>query len=746
MDAAPDSQSQYLRLIRDSVGAVAPRGGDARRVRALRFQSPGFDWDVWRRMCELGWPALRLSEERGGLGLGLEAFCAIAEELGAALAPEPFLACGALVPALPRSIADQVVAGELLVVAATLEGRDSVDSEPATTLEEGVVNGAKKFVPLASVADMFLVTARQGLSLVRRDARGVRVDEYCTVDGGFAGDVTFANALGESVAGDLAELSEEATLATAHYLFGAMQRAFEITLEYVKTRKQFGQTIGSFQAIRHRFVDLKIQLELARAVLAEAVRLVDASAGRALRSATVSRAWARTSEAAMTVARESVQFHGAIGYTDACDIGLYVRKTLALANAHGSPDERRRRFLASQREASQTASDEASVTLASEGDDYNEWSDEAFRRHVRDWIEANYPESLPRHPTYRPRQAATKVWHDRLAARGWLAPAWPKAVGGMGLSTAKRIVMMQEFDRFGCARFSDQGVNTVGPMLLHFGSDEQRREFLPKILTGEYIFAQGYSEPGSGSDLASLRTEALFDGEAWILNGQKTWTSFATDANWLHVLARTEKTAKRQDGISVFLVPTGAPGVTVREFDNLAMHGEFCDVFFDNVRLEPSWLVGEAGGGWAIARALLEFERIFFGSVAQSAKALDRLETLIAKFGLGSDAVMLDKLARLRADLADHASLYEVHLDQARRGETLGPEVSMLKIHQTELYKRICQVALDISGGYAARVGGAEETDGVDSAAMWLQALPSTIYSGSSEIQREIVSRQVLRL
>jgi len=448
----------------------------------------------------------------------------------------------------------------------------------------------------------------------------------------------------------------------------------------------------------------------------------------------------------MTIAREAVQFHGAIGYTDACDIGLYVRKTLALANAHGSPDERRRRYLASQREALQTRSAEIDTTPIPEGDDYNDWPDDVFRRHVRDWIESNYPTTLPRHPTYRPRQAATKVWHDRLAARGWLAPAWPRTLGGLGLSIAKRIVMMQEFDRFGCARFNDQGVNTVGPMLIHFGSDGQRRAFLPKILTGEYLFAQGYSEPGSGSDLASLRTEAKFDGETWILNGQKTWTSFATDANWLHVLARTEKTERRQEGLSVFLVPTGAAGVTVREFDNLAMHGEFCDVFFDNVRLEPFWLVGQAGGGWAIARALLEFERIFFGSVAQSAKALDRLEALISKFGLDSDPVVFDKVAGLRADLADHASLYEAHLDQARRGETLGPEVSMLKIHQTELYKRVCQVALDISGGYAARVGGAEETDGIDPAAMWLQALPSTIYSGSSEIQREIVSRQVLRL
>ena len=269
---------------------------------------------------------------------------------------------------------------------------------------------------------------------------------------------------------------------------------------------------------------------------------------------------------------------------------------------------------------------------------------------------------------------------------------------------------------------------------------------MPKIMSGEHIWCQGYSEPNAGSDLASLRTEAVLDGDAWVINGQKIWTTLATDANWIYMLVRTEKSAKKQDGISFMLVPMNTPGITVRPIMTIGMNPEFCEVFFDGVRVPLDSLVGEVNQGWSMAKALLGFERLFVGSPTQSAIALEQLATLARELGLHDDPVFSERYGRLLVDLADHASLYEIYVDKVRRSEALGADVSMLKVNQTELYKRITQAAIDAGGEYAAfRLAPAGETT-VTPAALWIQSLVTTIYGGTSEIQRNILSKQVLRM
>ena len=283
--------------------------------------------------------------------------------------------------------------------------------------------------------------------------------------------------------------------------------------------------------------------------------------------------------------------------------------------------------------------------------------DEHFRQVVRAFLRGNYPEEL-RNPPKRLHWQESKAWYHRLAEQGWLCPGWPKEHGGLGLSPAKQIILTEEYERHGVARTPDHGIVMLGPLVIRYGTEAQKQRFLPKILAGEHIWCQGYSEPNAGSDLAALRTEAVPDGDHYVVNGQKTWTTLATDANWIFLLVRTDRQAKKQEGISFLLVDMATPGITVRPIVNLEMHDEFCEVFFDNVRVPKENLVGRINKGWDMAKALLGFERIFLGSPRQSGYALSRLKILAERMGLWEEAGFQDRYARLRLEFEDLKALY----------------------------------------------------------------------------------------
>jgi alkylation response protein AidB-like acyl-CoA dehydrogenase len=345
MQAAED-RDEAIAMIRDSAAAVAPRGGDLKRIRALRFAEPGFDRAVWGQMAELGWPGLRVAEERGGSGLGMRAFCALAEELGAGLVPEPLIGVALAAAALPEADLAPVLSGERIVLAAWQERAHSLASVGETVLREGRLTGRKQFVPMAAGADAFLVTLPDGLALVERAAPGVTLATERTQDGGHFGTLTFDGAPARFVPGDLGAAIEEAALASAAYLLGVMDRAFAITLDYLRTRQQFGRPIGSFQALQHRAADLKIQIALTRASVEAAAGTLDSAVPLPVKQAAVSRAKARAGEAGMLVTRQAIQLHGGIGYTDEYDVGLYLRKAMVLAGLFGTPALHRARFTA----------------------------------------------------------------------------------------------------------------------------------------------------------------------------------------------------------------------------------------------------------------------------------------------------------------------------------------------------------------------------------------------------------------
>ena len=386
------------------------------------------------------------------------------------------------------------------------------------------------------------------------------------------------------------------------------------------------------------------------------------------------------------------------------------------------------------------------MTAASAGEDLNALPDDEFRMLVRSFAEENYPKEMPRHAQRRLHWEENKPWYLVLSRQGWLCPNWPREYGGMGLSAGKQLIMIEEFGRHGCARVSDIGIVMLGPLLIHHGTEAQRAFFLPKIISGEHVWAQGYSEPNAGSDLAAVRTEAVLDGDEWVINGQKTWTTLGGDANWIFILARTDKSVKKQAGISFLLVPMDTKGVTVRPIVNLEMFDEFSEVFFDNVRIPKDHLVGKVNDGWTIAKALLSHERVFIGAPRLSANALSQLRALAARMGVAGDPAFEDRFVRLALDLADLSALFESYVDKLRRGESIGADVAILKIFQSELYQRISDEMMQVAGETAGLCAPLDGDSRLHAAATYLMARPTTIFGGSSEIMRNVLAKAVLGL
>ena len=378
--------------------------------------------------------------------------------------------------------------------------------------------------------------------------------------------------------------------------------------------------------------------------------------------------------------------------------------------------------------------------------DYNAMDDGDFRREVRAFVEREYPPRL-RYILHRARWHEMQGWWKKLCEKGWIAPNWPREWGGMALDAGKMVIYLEELERHGVARPPDQGITQVGPLIMRFGTQAQKDHYLPRTRSGEYIWCQGYSEPNAGSDLASLQTAAVIDGDHFVVNGQKIWTSLADDATHIYLLARTDKAAKQQSGISFLLVDLKTPGITLRPIRNLAGHEEFCQVFFDNVRVPRDALVGALNDGWTVAKALLGFERLGIGSPRRPQYALNRLEAVARAKGLLEDPGFMDRFIALKLDIEDGAALYGRFVDQVKRGEPLGQDVSMLKIWTMETWQRLTELLVE-AGAEQGVIAGVNDVAGVgtDFLNPYYYSRPATIYGGSSEIQRNILAKYVLKL
>ncbi len=371
----------------------------------------------------------------------------------------------------------------------------------------------------------------------------------------------------------------------------------------------------------------------------------------------------------------------------------------------------------------------------------------AFRLEARDWLEANLPGDL-RGLSTRPPFDRAQVWFGKLAGRGWIAPHWPATHGGMEATINQQIILREELARVGAPELSGQGLNHVGPILMQFGTEAQKDWHLPKILSGEINWCQGYSEPNSGSDLASLRTRAEADGEDFIVNGQKIWTTWAHHSQWIFVLVRTDPDAPRkQAGISFLLIDLATPGITVRPIRTITGDEEFAEVFFDDVRVPRTNLVGEVNDGWRVANSLLAHERLGTANPMICYDALDRIRKIARATGMIEARAVRDRLAEAELETVTLAALFSHAVTLTQVKGSLGVDSSIMKIASTEIMQRVVDLLVDAAGARGADADPIETEDGpVDVATLRLQCRRATIYGGSSEIQRNIVAKRVLGL
>ena len=341
VNAAGEDRLEGLRMLVGSAAGVAARDGDLKAVRQLRFGRPGLDRGRWSEIAAMGWLGLRLPEAVGGAGLGMAEYAALAGEVGAALLPEPFIEAQLALDLMGKDAPAEALSGDRLILPAWLDAPDGLTIAGDITEAEGRISGRRRFVPMAAAADAFLVVSSEACWLIDAKAAGVSLDIENTLDGGHTATLNLDGVVAERLSAPDPKAFEAAALATASALLGIMERAFAITLDYLKTRVQFGQPIGHFQALQHKAVDLEIEIGLTRAVLRDAIEAFDA--GDDCRRIT-SRAKARAADAAMLVTRQAVQFHGAIGYTDEADIGLFLRRAMVLAPRYGSAGFHRQRY------------------------------------------------------------------------------------------------------------------------------------------------------------------------------------------------------------------------------------------------------------------------------------------------------------------------------------------------------------------------------------------------------------------
>jgi alkylation response protein AidB-like acyl-CoA dehydrogenase len=385
----------------------------------------------------------------------------------------------------------------------------------------------------------------------------------------------------------------------------------------------------------------------------------------------------------------------------------------------------------------------------------------AFQKEVRTFIAENYPQNLRsvQDEGHDLSKEDFLSWHRILAKKGWIAPAWPVEYGGTGWTATERFIWSEELAAVDCVGTMPFGLSMVGPVIYTFGTPEQKAKFLPGILSGDDWWCQGYSEPGAGSDLASLRTKAVRDGDHYVVNGQKTWTTMAQHADWGFFLVRTDPDAKAQEGISFLLIDMKSPGVTVRPIITLGGEHEVNEVWLEDVRVPVENRVYEENKGWTCAKFLLAHERTGIAAVARSKRGVEKIKAIARTEQDGDRPLIANpffkrKISELEIDLTalEFTELRSLAGEAAGKGP--GPESSLLKIKGSEIQQRITELALEAVGHYGAPYfrgfgeGDNEHPIGPDyahrAAPTYFNTRKTTIYGGSNEIQRNIIAKMVL--
>ncbi|MDX1490163.1 MAG: acyl-CoA dehydrogenase family protein [Pseudohongiellaceae bacterium] len=397
---------------------------------------------------------------------------------------------------------------------------------------------------------------------------------------------------------------------------------------------------------------------------------------------------------------------------------------------------------------------------------------ETFRQETRAWLEENCPASM-RTPmpedemVWGGRNAEfknpdSKIWLERMAAKGWTCPTWPKEYGGGGLSKEENLILLSELERINARlALKSFGISMLGPVILEYGTHEQKMQHIPPIVKGEIRWCQGYSEPGAGSDLASLGTKAVLDGDEYIINGSKVWTSYADYADWIFCLVRTDFDVPKHSGISFILFDMTSPGVSVKPIRLISGSSPFCETFFDDVRVPASNLVGRLNDGWTIAKRLLQHERTMISGFGLKKAANDdedakstSLEGIAMRYRGDterlSDESLRDDIARFSIDSEAFAFTSQRSMEESKAGKGPNATSSMLKNYGCELNKRRSELMLEALGsqslGWEAESDDEFTAQELQTTRAWLRSKGNSIEGGTSEVQLNVIAKRVLGL
>ncbi|MFO7590369.1 MAG: acyl-CoA dehydrogenase [Acidimicrobiia bacterium] len=683
----------------------------------------------WHGFAEQGWLGLHIAEDAGGSGYASPELAVVLEELGRSLAPGPMLPT-MLASAVVASSANEGARKELLpglasgeIVGALAGGTGC--GFTATKTDDGVaVSGSARPVVGGAGADVVVAPASvdDDVCWVALRADELSISELPSLDPTrrvaelVADDVSVPAArILDGV--DTERVVDVGAVLAAAELVGVAQWCVDTAATYAKDRVQFGRPIGQFQGVKHKCADMIARVELARAAAWDAARAVDDDPReRALASAT---AIALAIDAAFVNAKDCIQVLGGIGFTWEHDAHAYLRRAMTLRSLIGPASGWRqnvcRLALAGTRRG-------LTVDLGDEGDE--------ARSEVRAFLDE--VKDLP-----------SDEQHRRVADAGYIVPTWPEPFG-RGAKALEQVVIEEEFR---AAKVARPGIMVGGwalPPVIMYGTSEQQERWIPPTLRGEVVWCQLFSEPGAGSDLASLSTRATRVEGGWLVSGQKVWTSMAHFADWGILLARTNPDVPKHDGISCFMVDMKrTEGLSIRPLRELTGESMFNEVFFDDAFIPDDCLVGAEHDGWRAARTTLANERVFMGSGMSFGHGLEQILKVIGARGLADDPLVLDEVGGLVARAHALACLgYRLTLAALAGADPSGSEASVRKLLGVEHDQHVQEVGLGIVGVDGAIADGEGQT--------WSRGFlfnrNLTIAGGTSEIQRNIIGERVLGL
>ncbi|WP_375783832.1 acyl-CoA dehydrogenase [Bradyrhizobium sp. Pha-3] len=740
MAATEASNDDVAGMLRDSLRGFLdehwrPRGATA-------SSSPDEVSAVWRKLVGQGVAALGAEQSEGGLAEIL----VVMAELGRAGCPAPMWSAALANLAIAGSQADVVVdllerlhSGKAIVAFSfgALDRDPGVGSIEVTDLK---ATGVLRFVEAAGGATHLLVALDQAhFALI--DLGGPGVECVATRAMGAWGlcELRLNAAPLTRVpvrAADLDDLRIKGKAALTARAYGAARRVFELAVDYAKERHQFGQPIGQFQAIQHKLANCLIALEGVRLILEHTARLHDGGDDDWRYFADCASAF--SGNALRQVSLETQHTFGAIGYAEEHEAPIHFKRVHLDTIALGGAADAKHRLAARLLDA-----DGAGLPQYNLGPAGN-----AFREQVRRWLEQNWTGDTKQAFDQRPfaKREFDANFARNIGETGWIGLGWPEQFGGQARSALEQIAFMETMEHGEAPRI---GAAIQANALMMFGTPEQQQKYLPEMLRGEAMHGMGYSEPQAGSDLAALRTSAIRDGDHWVINGQKIWTT-TWWGKYMFLAARTDKDAKPPHaGISMFIVPMDAPGITIRP--SVTMYdGTFANIFYDNVRIPAGNLVGEVNGGWKVLTGALAFERGLVGGgiVLKVAHAFEQLRShVIGDRSLADDPIVRDRMATLASEI-EIGRLLMMHCAELAADGATPPEYGAIsKVFSGELMERFGEAALDILGMRAAlseQMPGAIDNGRFEQnlrhSLMWVISI------GTNEIQRSLIAQRALGL